>query len=122
VIIVRGRNFYPQDIEWCVAQIEGARRDNVVAFGVTEDGEEKLVVIAETSRVQAKALREEIPKRVLDEIGLQPFKVVLVALGTLPKTSSGKPQRRKTKTLWAGGQFVASTHADDAETANVQEI
>jgi len=121
VIIVRGRNFYPQDIEWCVAQIEGARRDNVVAFGVTEDGEEKLVVIAETSRVQAKALREEIPKRVLDEIGLQPFKVELVALGTLPKTSSGKPQRRKTKALWSSGQFVASTHADSAETANVQE-
>jgi fatty-acyl-CoA synthase len=124
VIIVRGRNFYPQDIEWCVAQIEGARRDNVVAFGVTEDGEEKLVIVAETSRVQAKALREEIPKRVLDEIGLQPFKVELVALGTLPKTSSGKPQRRKTKALWASGQFVASTHADASTdaAASAQEI
>jgi fatty-acyl-CoA synthase len=124
VIIVRGRNFYPQDIEWCVAHIEGTRRDNVVAFGVTEDGEEKLVIVAETSRMQAKALREEIPKRVLDEIGLQPFKVELVALGTLPKTSSGKPQRRKTKALWSTGQFVASTHSEassDAE-AGAQEI
>jgi fatty-acyl-CoA synthase len=124
VIIVRGRNFYPQDIEWCVAQIEGARRDNVVAFGVIEDGEEKLVICAETSRVQAAALREEIPKRVLDEIGLQPFKVELVALGTLPKTSSGKPQRRKTKALWASGQFVASTHvaASVDAAAGAQEI
>lgn len=124
VIIVRGRNFYPQDIEWCVAQIEGTRRDNVVAFGITEEGEEKLVILAETSRMQAGALREEIPKRVLDEIGLQPFKVELVALGTLPKTSSGKPQRRKTKALWASGQFVASTHgaaSNDAATG-AQEI
>jgi fatty-acyl-CoA synthase len=114
VIIVRGRNFYPQDIEWCVGQIEGTRRDNIVAFGVDDQGEEKLVVIAETSRVQAKALREEIPKRVLDEIGLMPFKVELVTLGTLPKTSSGKPQRRKTKQLWASGQFAASTHSEEA--------
>jgi fatty-acyl-CoA synthase len=124
VIIVRGRNFYPQDIEWCVAQIEGTRRDNVVAFGITEDGEEKLVILAETSRMQAGALREEIPKRVLDEIGLSPFKVELVALGTLPKTSSGKPQRRKTKALWASGQFVASTHgaAPNGAAAGAQEI
>jgi fatty-acyl-CoA synthase len=96
----------------------------VVAFGITEDGEEKLVVIAETSRMQAKGLREEIPKRVLDEIGLQPFKVELVALGTLPKTSSGKPQRRKTKAQWASGQFVASTHAEASidAPAGAQEI
>jgi fatty-acyl-CoA synthase len=114
VIIVRGRNFYPQDIEWCVGQIEGTRRDNIVAFGIVDQGEEKLVIIAETSRVQAKALREEIPQRVLDEIGLTPFKVELVTLGTLPKTSSGKPQRRKTKQLWASGQFAASTHSEEA--------
>ncbi|HMI94429.1 MAG TPA: hypothetical protein VK509_23815, partial [Polyangiales bacterium] len=87
-------------------------------------GEEKLVIIAETSRVQAKGLREEIPKKVLDEIGLQPFKVELVALGTLPKTSSGKPQRRKTKALWASGQFVASTHVEASidVAAGAQEI
>ena len=93
-----------------VGELAGVRRGNVVAFSVIEDGEEQLV-IAPRRRAQAAALREEIPKRVLDEIGLQPFKVELVALGTLPKTSSGKPQRRKTKALWASGQFVASTHA-----------
>ncbi len=123
VIIIRGRNFYPQDIEWCVGQIEGARRDNIVAFSVQDDGEEKLVILAETSRMQAKALREEIPRRVMEELGLQPFKVELLALSTLPKTSSGKPQRRKTKALWTSGQFAESTHqaANDGMQHSAQE-
>jgi fatty-acyl-CoA synthase len=120
VIIIRGRNFYPQDIEWCVGQMEGSRRDNVVAFSVTEDGEERLVIVAETSRSQAAGLRAEIPTRVLDEIGLNVWKVELVTLGTLPKTSSGKPQRRKTKSLWSTGQLSESAIAAQSDES-VQE-
>jgi fatty-acyl-CoA synthase len=112
LIIVRGRNYYPQDIEWCVGQIEGARRDNIVAFSSIEDGEERLVIVAETSRSQAPALRTEIPKRVLDELGLTVSTVELVSLGVLPKTSSGKPQRRKTKALWESGQLAANAHQE----------
>jgi len=106
VIIIRGRNYYPQDIEWCVGQIEGARRDNVVAFGVQAEDEERLVVIAEAPRSQVERLHQEIPQRVLEEIGLSVWKVELVGPGTLPKTSSGKPQRRKTKALWLEGRLV----------------
>jgi fatty-acyl-CoA synthase len=109
VIIIRGRNYYPQDIEWCVGQIEGARRDNVVAFGALADDEERLVVVAEAPRSQVERLHQEIPQRVLEEIGLSVWKVELVGPGTLPKTSSGKPQRRKTRTLWLEGRLVRST-------------
>jgi fatty-acyl-CoA synthase len=109
VIIIRGRNFYPQDIEWCVGQIEGARRDNIVAFGVQAEGEERLVIVAEAPRSQSERLLTDIPRRVLEEIGLNVWKVELVGPGSLPKTSSGKPQRRKTKALWLDGRLVRST-------------
>ena len=82
----------------------------LIQTGAYAEDATKPTMIPQTAIEQAGALREEIPKRVLDEIGLSPFKVELVALGTLPKTSSGKPQRRKTKALWTSGQFVASTH------------
>ena len=106
VIIIRGRNYYPQDIEWCVGGIEGARRDNVVAFGLHADGEERLVVVAEAPRSQVARLADEIPQRVLEDIGLSVHLVVIVSPGTLPKTSSGKPQRRRTKALWLQGRLT----------------
>ena len=49
LIIIRGANYHPQDIEWAVAEVEGVRRDNVVAFSIEMDGEEKLVVAAEAN-------------------------------------------------------------------------
>lgn len=103
MIIVRGRNFYPNDIEWVVSELPGVRRGNVVAFGVDVAGEEQLVVAAEAFASDAEALKETISKAVLESFSLAPHEVVIVPQGTLPRTSSGKPQRRKTKQLYLDG-------------------
>ncbi len=113
IIIIRGRNFYPSDIEWVVSELEGVRRGNVVAFGVTVDangnhvedgtGEEHLVVCAEAFQSDAAHLVEAIQKAVTDKIGLAVWKVEIVPQGSLPRTSSGKPQRRKTKQMFVEG-------------------
>ncbi|CAN5734214.1 fatty acyl-AMP ligase [soil metagenome] len=113
IIIVRGRNFYPSDIEWVVSELPGVRRGNVVAFGVTVDangrhvedgtGEEHIVVCAEAFQSDAAHLAEEIQKAVTDKIGLAVWKVEIVPQGSLPRTSSGKPQRRKTKQMFIDG-------------------
>ncbi len=107
LIIIRGANHYPQDIEWSVADIEGVRRGNVFAFSVLKDGVEELVVAAEANRADAARLREEIARRVQREFGLTPAEVVIVPVGTLPKTSSGKAQRRKTRALYENGELPA---------------
>jgi fatty-acyl-CoA synthase len=95
VIIVGGRNVFPEDVERAVGQIDGVRAGNVIAFG-TENakGREGVVVVAET-RVDtaADALRADVVRLVRETIGLAPSEVVLVMPGTLPKTSSGKLQR-----------------------------
>jgi fatty-acyl-CoA synthase len=105
LIIIRGANFYPQDIEWAVAEVEGVRRDNVVAFSVMQDGEEKLVIAAEGNSGDAAELRKSIAIKVVESCALSPGYVSIVRVGSLPKTSSGKAQRRRTKQLYEQGQL-----------------
>jgi fatty-acyl-CoA synthase len=94
VIIVGGRNVYPQDVERAVAEVDGIRAGNVIAFGVPgRHNKEGLVVVAETKATDSDPLRREVQHRVRDAVGLPVREVVLVAPGSLPKTSSGKLQR-----------------------------
>lgn len=108
LIIIRGANFYPQDIEWTVGDIEGVRRGNVVAFAIAaaDDGTERLLIAAEGNASDAVRLRQSIARRVGEEHGLQPQHVAIVPLGTLPKTSSGKVQRRKTRELFENHELA----------------
>ena len=95
VIIVGGRNVFPEDIERAVANVDGVRAGNVIAFGTTgRRGRESIVVVAETRvEVGTDPVRSAVAERVTDAIGIPPTEIVLVAPGTLPKTSSGKLQR-----------------------------
>jgi fatty-acyl-CoA synthase len=103
IIIIRGRNFYPTDIEWVVSELPGVRRGNVVAFGVDVEGEEQLVICAEAFQSDAAGLTEQITQAIAAQIGLSVHKVEIVPQGSLPRTSSGKPQRRKTKQMFVEG-------------------
>ncbi len=94
LIIVGGRNVYPEDVERAAASVEGVRAGNVIAFAVDgRRGKEALVVVAESKDPDLEAVRAAVAGRVRDVVGLPPEEVVLVEPGTLPKTSSGKLQR-----------------------------
>ncbi|HUS62660.1 MAG TPA: fatty acyl-AMP ligase, partial [Acidimicrobiales bacterium] len=109
LIIVGGRNVFPEDVERAVAMVEGVRAGNVIAFGVEgRRGQEAFVVVAETKSDDHPSLRERVAEKVRNVIGLPAREIVLVAPGTLPKTSSGKLQRSlcRTRYLAAGLQPV----------------
>lgn len=93
VIIVGGRNVFPEDVERAAATIDGVRAGNVIAFGVDRNGKEGVVVVAETKSNDHAATRRSVSERVRAAIGMSPKDIVLVAPGSLPKTSSGKLQR-----------------------------
>lgn len=94
LIIVGGRNVYPQDIERVVGEVEGVRAGNVIAFGVAgRHNKETVVVVAESRTDDGDGLRAAVKHAVGEAIGLPVRDVVLVTPGTLPKTSSGKLQR-----------------------------
>ncbi len=107
LIIINGANHYPQDLEWAVAELQGVRRGNVCAFSVMRDGTEHLVMVAEANRDDAARLRREIAEVVYADFGLQVADVPISPVGTLPKTSSGKLQRRKTRLLYERGELSA---------------
>lgn len=99
VIIIRGQNHYPQDIELTVQKSHPALRLNCgAAFGVELNGEEKLVIIQEVERAYLRKLNvsqiiKNISQAVVAEHGLQVYATVLVKTGSIPKTSSGKIRR-----------------------------
>ena len=105
LIILNGRNYYPQSIEWEVEKIEGVRKGNVAAFSVTGSSTEELVIAAETKAEDHAALNDAIIKHLKSTVGIVPRTIKLVGPGELPKTSSGKIQRRKTKLLFEQDQL-----------------
>jgi fatty-acyl-CoA synthase len=107
VIIVGGRNVFPEDVERAVGTLDGVRAGNVIAFGVDGDrGRETLVVVAETTADDRDAVRRQIHDRVKEVVGVPPKDIVLVAQGTLPKTSSGKLQRSLCRRRYHDGQLA----------------
>lgn len=94
VIIIGGRNIYPQDVEKVAGEVEGVRTGNVIAFGVSgRHGAQGIVVVAEARADDLDAVARGITRRVADSVGEPPKDVVLVEPGSVPKTSSGKLQR-----------------------------
>jgi acyl-CoA synthetase (AMP-forming)/AMP-acid ligase II len=114
VIIVNGRNYYPQDIEWEASKVDGVRKGNVIAFGTREPGSDKEKVIVafevtlnpgETLEVRGLELTNQVRTNVQQGLGLTVDDAVPVVAGALPKTSSGKLQRTKTRELYDAGEL-----------------
>ncbi len=97
LIIVRGVNRYPQDIERTVEQSDNRLQTGAVgAFAVEVGDQERLIIVAETDRRRQKDwsdVVEKVRRDVTAEHELPPDGVVLVRFGSIPKTSSGKIQR-----------------------------
>jgi fatty-acyl-CoA synthase len=94
VIIVGGRNVFPEDVERAAESVDGVRAGNVIAFGIEgRKGREAVVVVAESKADDPHPVRTAVAHRVLESVGVPAVDVILVQPGTLPKTSSGKLQR-----------------------------
>lgn len=124
VIIVNGRNYYPQDLEWEAGKVEGVRKGNVVAFGTLKphNDRERVVITFETvvtDEAPLQALKGEVRRVVQQALGLTVDDVVPLAPGLLPKTSSGKLQRSKTRELYETGTLLGRTPARDVNTVEV---
>jgi fatty-acyl-CoA synthase len=106
VIIVGGRNVFPEDIERALVGLDGVRAGNVIAFGIAgERGKESLVVVAESKSDDTSTVRRSVADRVRETIGLPAKDIVFVVPGSLPKTSSGKLQRSLCKSRYLGEEL-----------------
>ncbi len=111
MVIIRGRNHYPQDIEQTVEKSHPALRPSAnAAFAIEAKGVEQLVVVQEVERRYLRSLDEKevvrkIRRAVADRHGLQVYDVFLASIGSVPKTSSGKTRRRKCREAFLSGDL-----------------
>lgn len=124
LIIVRGRNHYPQDIERTVENSHPTLRPGCsAAFAIDRDGEEQVVVVQEVNHQEGMdfaALAQIIRQAVAAEHELQLHAVVLLEPRTIPKTSSGKIQRHLCRQKFLDHQLKA-IHTDILETTTSEE-
>ena len=108
MIIVNGKNHWPQDIEWAVEQLPGFKAGDIAAFAITTPGGEEtpavLVQCRTSDEVERKKLHDEIKERVRSVTGMNCV-VELVPPRTLPRTSSGKLSRAKARNLYLTGEI-----------------
>jgi long chain fatty acid CoA FadD26 len=116
LIVVDGRNHYPQDVEATAQDAHHAvRRDRLAAFGVPGGAGERVVVVAEHARTTSLAdidvpdLTRAVRAAVAARHGLRLAEVVLVAPGTVPRTTIGKVSRALTRTRYLEGAYAAET-------------
>ena len=108
MIIINGRNHWPQDIEWAVEQLPGFKAGDIAAFAITTPGGEEtpavLVQCRSSDEGERVRLRDEIRERVRSVTGMNCV-VELIPPRTLPRTSSGKLSRAKARNLYLNGEI-----------------
>src|SRR5215471_981326 len=107
MIILRGQNYYPQDIEEVVEKTSGLIRTNcVAAFQINEDSEPALAIVAEVKNPKALPDALKIAAAVRNYLNMEVALISFIAPRAIPRTSSGKIMRHKTKHMWLEGQFT----------------
>ena len=120
LIIIRGRNLYPQDIEKTVEESHGILRPTGAAFSVDLDGEERLVVVQETERNTSADYEEilnAVREAIAEEYEINVYAVLLVKAGGVPRTSSGKIQRRACREMFLSDRFEPLAQWRESATA-----
>ena len=108
LIIIRGANHYPQDFEWTVARMNEPRARTVAAFPVdSAEGESFAIVVeADLDPEPRERFRARIIETIIQEHGVAPADVLVVHNGSLPLTTSGKVQRRRSRQMFERGDFA----------------
>ncbi|HRZ26439.1 MAG TPA: fatty acyl-AMP ligase [Spirochaetota bacterium] len=113
MIIKRGKNIYPYDVERIAATVEGVRLGSCAAFAIEnqEEGTEDLVLVCESvirDKEKIEDLRKAISGEIMARLGFRPDDIRIVPKGTVPKTTSGKLQRVLCKKIYLEDDFIES--------------
>ena len=122
MIILRGQNYYPQDVENVVEKASGLIRAScVAAFQIHEDSEPALAIVAEVKNPKALPDARKIAAAVRNYLNVEVALISFIAPRAIPRTSSGKIMRHKTKRMWLEGQFTVLSEFSREKDAGVSE-
>src|SRR5579859_3769712 len=122
MIILRGQNYYPQDIENVVEKASGLIRAScVAAFQIHEDTEPALAIVAEVKNPKAVPDARKIAAAVRNYLNVEVALISFIAPRAIPRTSSGKIMRHKAKQMWLDDEFNVLTEFSRAKDAAASE-
>jgi thioester reductase-like protein len=122
MIILRGQNYYPQDIEQVVERASALIRHNcVAAFQIHEDSEPALAIVAEVKNPKIVPDARKIAAAVRSYLNVEVALISFIAPRAIPRTSSGKIMRHKTKQMWLEGQFSVLSEFSREKDAGTAE-
>ncbi|MDO8680856.1 MAG: thioester reductase domain-containing protein [Acidobacteriota bacterium] len=118
MIIVRGLNYYPQDIEALVEEDPLVRKGCVAAFACEAESRESLVVVAELKNPRRLPDAGALNRRLLQQLGVAAASFVFIEPRTIPKTSSGKIVRHLARERWLEGRLCVVSQVDSVLEAD----
>src|SRR5579875_1503293 len=122
LIIARGRNLYPQDLEYVTERAHASLKPGSgAAFSITVEGDENVVIVQEVERrpadFDADTVAQQIRSTIAEEHEIRVHEIVFVRVGTVPKTSSGKVQRYACKKQYLAGELDVVARFGEQQTA-----
>lgn len=105
LIVINGKNHAPQDIEMALDSIDDLRTGRIAAVGINDKYGEKLVVFAEYRKLH-EDLANQCHHAILQKTMISANDIILLAPGTLPRTSSGKIRRSESARLWQANKLT----------------
>jgi thioester reductase-like protein len=122
MIILRGQNYYPQDIEGVVERASSLIRAHcVAAFQIHEDSEPALAIVAEVKNPKALPDARKIAAAVRSYLNVEVALISFIAPRAIPRTSSGKIMRHRAKQMWLAGEFTILSDFSREKDAGVAE-
>lgn len=109
LIIIRGKNYHPEDIErTCSEAVPELWGMANAAISVNSSDEEKLVIVQELDDLSSdcESIKKNVKQRIFQEHGISTHDFVLVKRRSLPKTSSGKVKRKQTQQLYSKSKLT----------------
>ena len=122
MIILRGQNYYPQDVENVVERTSGLIRHHcVAAFQIHEDNEPALAIVAEVKNPKALPDARKIAAEVRNFLNIEVALISFIAPRAMPRTSSGKIMRHKAKQMWLDKEFTVLSEFSREKDAGSSE-
>ena len=128
MMIIRGVNYYPHDIEGAVEDShEALKAGAIAAFSIEIRGAERLVIVAEVERtfvrkLNVKAVLENIRRAIAAQYALQLYAGLIVRPGQIPKTSSGKIQRYRCREMFLAGELAVVNDWSESPTHKTEFV
>ncbi|MFD7614232.1 amino acid adenylation domain-containing protein, partial [Streptomyces sp. NPDC059828] len=126
LIVVRGRNHYPQDLEQAALDAHASLRRGAAAFSLDTDGSEEVCLVLETATAHRTEEISEVTTLVRSglarEHGVTPGTIVFVRPGHIPRTTSGKIQRSQTRAMLVGGSLKVVHRWDAGRAADLATL